>query len=96
MSIDPADIHLDREHQRKLAELAEKTGRPWADVLSEALSEYRQTHPAENNGCSEESFYDVASRLGLIGCIKGCPRDLSANPRHMEGFGNSDTRTSAG
>jgi len=96
MSIDPAQIHLDREHQKRLAELAEKTGRPWSDVLTEALSEYRRTHSAEENGGSEESFYDAAARLGLIGCVKGRPSDLSSNPRHMEGFGSSDTRTSAG
>jgi len=39
---------------------------------------------------SEETAFDVASRAGLIGCIKGAPRsptDLSTNPKHMEGFG---------
>jgi hypothetical protein len=38
----------------------------------------------------EETAYDVASRAGLIGCIKGVPRsptDLATNPKHMEGFG---------
>ena len=96
MSIDPADIHLDREHQKRLAELADKIGRPWADVLIEALSEYGRAHFVENKGGSEESFYDAASRLGLVGSVKGCASDLSANPQHMAGFGNSDTRTSAG
>ena len=39
---------------------------------------------------AEETAYDVASRAGLIGCIKGAlrsPTDLSTNPKHMEGFG---------
>jgi hypothetical protein len=39
---------------------------------------------------AEETAYDVASRAGLIGCIKGAPRsptDLATNPKHMEGFG---------
>jgi len=34
----------------------------------------------------------VASRAGLIGCIKAAPRsptDLSTNPKHMEGFGRA-------
>jgi hypothetical protein len=38
----------------------------------------------------EETAFDVASRAGLIGCIKGAPRsptDLSTNPKHLEGFG---------
>jgi hypothetical protein len=39
---------------------------------------------------AEESAFDVASRTGLIGCIKGAPRsprDRSTNPTHVEGFG---------
>ncbi len=39
---------------------------------------------------AEESAFDVASRAGLIGCIKAAPHsptDLSTNPKHMEGFG---------
>jgi hypothetical protein len=39
---------------------------------------------------AEDTAYDVASRAGLIGCIKGAPRsptDLATNPKHMEGFG---------
>jgi hypothetical protein len=39
---------------------------------------------------SEQTAFDVASRAGLIGCIKGSPRsptDLSTNPKHMKGFG---------
>jgi hypothetical protein len=39
---------------------------------------------------SEETAFDVASRAGLIGCIKGTPRsptDLSTNPKYREGFG---------
>jgi hypothetical protein len=43
-----------------------------------------------NGNTPEESAFEVASRAGLIGCIKGAPRsptDLSTNPKHMEGFG---------
>ena len=39
---------------------------------------------------TEETAYDLASRAGLIGCLKGGPRsptDLSTNPKHMRGFG---------
>jgi hypothetical protein len=46
---------------------------------------------AESRQDAEETAYDVASRAGLIGCIKGAPRsptDLSTNPKHMEGFGH--------
>ncbi len=40
---------------------------------------------------SEESFYDAASRLGVIGCITGTPHDLSTNKKYMEGFGKRDS-----
>jgi hypothetical protein len=43
-----------------------------------------------NDSAREETAFDVASRAGVIGCIKGTPRsptDLSTNPKHMEGFG---------
>lgn len=38
----------------------------------------------------EETAFDVLSRAGLIGCLKGgpdAPKDLASNPAHMEGFG---------
>ena len=45
---------------------------------------------ADGQDADGETAFDVASRAGLIGCIKGAPRsptDLSTNPKHMEGFG---------
>lgn len=39
------------------------------------------------NGPEDESFFDAASRLGYIGCIKGTPSDLSTNRKYLEGFG---------
>jgi predicted DNA-binding antitoxin AbrB/MazE fold protein len=36
-----------------------------------------------------ESFYDAASRLGFIGCVKGAPSDLSTNKKYLEGFGSN-------
>jgi predicted DNA-binding protein len=33
--------------------------------------------------------YQHAERAGLIGAVKGAPRDLSTNARHFEGFGGS-------
>jgi hypothetical protein len=55
-------------------------------VLDDALAAYRPLAAAEN-GAPEASFFDVASRLGLIGCVKGTAPDLSTNPKYMEGFG---------
>ena len=33
------------------------------------------------------SAYELAEQAGLIGCVRRAPRDLSTNPRHLEGFG---------
>jgi hypothetical protein len=88
MSISPDEIRLSAEQKEKLVRLAEQTGRAWDQVLDEALATYRAA--AEKSGANGgESFYDAAIRLGLIGCVSGGPPDLSTNPKHMEGFGES-------
>jgi metal-responsive CopG/Arc/MetJ family transcriptional regulator len=35
----------------------------------------------------DRSAYELAEAAGLIGCARGLPKDLSTNPRHLEGFG---------
>ncbi len=61
-----------RRRARELESKIASTGKPAAPAAADA----------------EESAFDVASRAGLIGCIKGATLpDLSTNPKHMEGFG---------
>ncbi len=36
---------------------------------------------------TEPTAFDILSRSGLIGCLKGGPADLATNPAHLEGFG---------
>jgi hypothetical protein len=60
----------------------------YCELQSKLAAKGKQAAPAPAN--AEESAYDLASRAGLIGCIKsepGSPTDLSTNPKHMEGFG---------
>ena len=85
MSISVDNIVLTDEQKRYLATLAKQTGKPWDEVLKEALSSFRARVEAASG--QDESFYDAATRLGLIGCVKGGPPDLSTNPKYMEGFG---------
>jgi hypothetical protein len=87
MSVDPKTILLSDAQRKALAELSDKSGKPWPDVLSEALSAYRPKD--ETNGQNGESFSEAAERLGLVGCVEG-PADLSTNPAYMEGFGQRD------
>ncbi len=37
MAIDPRQIQLSDQQQKQLAETAEKTGRPWGEILDDAL-----------------------------------------------------------
>jgi hypothetical protein len=38
---------------------------------------------------SPGSAYEVAKATGLIGSVRGGPKDLSTNRRHFEGFGKN-------
>lgn len=39
----------------------------------------------------QETGLDMAKRLGILGCIKDAPADLSTNPKYLEGFGKNGT-----
>ena len=84
----PNDFALSADQLARLTNLARETGKPAPEVLDAALAAYR---PPAQPGSKEESFYDIASRLGLIGCIKSTPPDLSTNKQYMEGFGQRDS-----
>jgi hypothetical protein len=87
MSVDPKTILLTDSQRQTLAELSDKSGKPWAEVFTEALATYRPKQ--ETNGNGRESFSQAANRLGLVGCVEG-PADLSTNPAYMEGFGERE------
>lgn len=90
MSISSDGFYLTPEQMTRLTNLAHETGKPLPDVLDDALAAYHPGDSADRQN-GGESFYDAAARLGLIGCIKGTPPDLSTNKKYMEGFGQSDT-----
>lgn len=85
MAIDPREIELTTEQKRQLAGLAEQSGRSWADVLTDALRSYRPRNGPRTATSTGGSFYD--SMKDIIGIVKDAPRDLSTNPKYMEGFG---------
>ncbi len=65
---------------KRLKEQAGVKGRPESEIVREALERYLR----EAGG---QSAYELAKQAGLIGQLKGAPRDLSTNPRHLKGFG---------
>ena len=88
MAIDPAQIELTPEQKERLAALAERTGRPYADIVDDWLSnvslpEEDGVHQSEK---SSQTAYEAFAALGAIGCFGG-PSDLSTNPKYLEGFG---------
>jgi hypothetical protein len=83
MAIDLTQIELTLEQKQLLATQAEQTGRPWAEVLSEALRHCSRV-PSTVSG-NPQSFYD--SMRDVIGTVKAAPPDLSTNPTYLEGLG---------
>jgi hypothetical protein len=79
-------MQLTPKQRETLARLAAQSGRPWEELLDEALTSLAlPAMPA--NGAATETVHAALVRAGLLGCILDAPADLSTNPRHMEGFG---------
>ena len=85
MAIDPDDIRLTDEQRALLAKQAQQTGRPWTELLDEFFAGFRSPKRTPRPG---RGFLDAMQDRGLVGAMEG-PGDLSTNPRHMEGFGES-------
>ena len=66
---------------QKLRQCAQMKGTPESELVREALDSYLKVPQ------KLQSAYEAAVALGVIGCAKGLPRDLSNNPKHMKGFG---------
>lgn len=85
----PDTWRIDLDLQRRIEAYARAVGIAPADVVRQAFEEYEATH----NGArpeGEATAFEILSRAGLIGCLKGAPdipTDLATNPEHMEGFG---------
>jgi hypothetical protein len=68
-------VRLTRTLDAKLTRVAKRRRMSRSEVIRAALMQLEE---------GEASPLD--SIADLVGCVKG-PRDLSTNPRHMEGFG---------
>jgi metal-responsive CopG/Arc/MetJ family transcriptional regulator len=74
-------IRIPKRLRAKLAKIAKQRGETESELARVALQSYLDATPPQ------ESCYDIAKRLGIIGIMKDGPSDLSTNPKHLEGFG---------
>jgi predicted DNA-binding protein len=68
---------------QRLRVCAQSQGQTESEVIREALERHLQK---QRKGASA---YDVFKAAGLIGCVKGLPKDLSINKKYFKGFGES-------
>jgi predicted transcriptional regulator len=76
-------VRVNSALRRRLEATAIRTGKRESSLVREALEQQLSRSEAE------ETAYDLALKAGLIGAVKGGNRDLSTNPRHFDGFGES-------
>ena len=76
-------VRVNAKLDEKLQREASTLGKSESDVVREALEQYFSTKE------QSETCYDLAGKIGLIGCAKRMPKDLSTNRKHFEGFGKS-------
>ena len=68
---------------RRLKERSRATGARESQVVREALEHFlSEKH-------TEQTTYDLLQTAGLIGCVRGAPKDLSTNKKYFKGFGES-------
>lgn len=85
MPTDPNVIELSLDQKRHLAEVADRTGREWSEVLEDALQPLYTRNGGPPTSGKSASFYEAMK--DVIGIVKDAPSDLSTNPKYMEGFG---------
>ncbi len=85
MALDPRSIQLTDAQRKLLAAKANETGRSASELLEEMLGPLQQPQRQLH---SDRSLLDALKERGMVGAMKG-PGDLSTNPVHMKGFGES-------
>jgi predicted transcriptional regulator len=70
-------IKLPKTLSSKVARLAKRRNVSRTDVVRDALEAYT----------AQEGVSPAGAAADLRGCLKGLPRDLSTNPKHLKGYG---------
>ncbi len=79
--MDRINVRVDVDLKQKLEAEARDRGVSPSEVVREALENHLKSNPRR------ETCLDIARRIGLIGCAKSLPKNLSTNRDHFEGFG---------
>ncbi len=80
------NVRVEARLKERLEAEAAATGVTPSDVVREALEKHLRGRKPK----ARESCLDLAKRLGIVGIYKGLPKDLSTNPKYMEGFGEGE------
>ena len=87
MASDRITIRIPETLGQRLRHRSRMRGQPESELVREALETYL------GQSAEARPAFELAAEAGLIGCIgrsaKSLLKDLSTNPRHMEGFGKS-------
>ncbi|HUY88954.1 MAG TPA: ribbon-helix-helix protein, CopG family [Pirellulales bacterium] len=75
------NIRVEERLKQELEDEARKRGVSPSEVVREALETHLESLP------KRRTCLEIAQQIGLIGCAKGLPADLSTNRNHFEGFG---------
>lgn len=64
------------------------------EIPEDAILELKVFEPIHKADAEEGDFggKSIADLIREIGLVEGLPSDLSTNPRHMEGFGETNDR----
>ena len=76
-------VRFSAETRRRLKAAARRSRTRESDLVRGAVE---LQLAAEENSLTA---YEHAKKAGLIGAVKGTPRDLSTNPKYFDGFGGS-------
>lgn len=83
MASERITIRLPQALGQRIRKRSQMKGLTESELVREALENYF--------GHSDEgrSAHEMAQEAGLIGCVRGAPKDLSTNARYFAGFGES-------
>jgi hypothetical protein len=76
-------VRFPPELRQRLKTAARRSGKRESELVRGAVEQQLSV------GDTAPTAYELSKKGGLIGIVRGAPRDLSTNPEHFDGFGVS-------